>query len=112
MALNHVRNKNEEVRKKISEWKKQGFKSWISSTMGALHEGHLSLIKKSVETCDKTVVSIFVNPTQFGPGEDLDKYPKTLEADIELSKNAGADIVLHQLQSKCTAKEVFYQTIS
>lgn len=83
----------EDLREKISNWKKEGLKIGLVPTMGALHEGHLSLIKKSVETCDKTVVSVFVNPTQFGPSEDLDKYPKSLEADIEMCKKAGIDIV-------------------
>lgn len=88
-----LEKKIEEIRKKISQWKKEGLKIGFVPTMGALHEGHLSLIKKSVETCDKTVVSIFVNPIQFGPSEDLDKYPKTLEADLELCKSACADLV-------------------
>ena len=62
-------------------------------TMGALHNGHLSLIKKAVEKCDRVVVSVFVNPIQFCPGEDLDKYPRTLEADKKLCEGAGVNIV-------------------
>ena len=74
-----------EVREQIKEWKKEGLTVGFVPTMGALHQGHLSLIEKSCNKCDKTVVSIFVNPIQFGPSEDLDKYPRTLEADCKLA---------------------------
>ena len=83
----------EEVREQIKKWKKVGLTIGLVPTMGALHDGHLSLIKKSVEKCDKTVVSVFVNPIQFGPSEDFEKYPRTLDADEKLCNEAGVDIV-------------------
>ena len=82
-----------EVREKVRQWKKEGLTVGLVPTMGALHNGHLSLIKKSVEKCDRTVVSVFVNPIQFCPGEDLDKYPRTLDADEKLCNDAAVDIV-------------------
>ena len=82
-----------EVREQVKKWKKEGLTVGLVPTMGALHAGHRSLIKKSVEKCDKTVVSVFVNPIQFCPGEDLDKYPRTLNEDNELCEKVGADIV-------------------
>ena len=81
------------VREQIKKWKKEGLTIGLVPTMGALHAGHKSLIEKSVEKCDRTVVSVFVNPIQFCPGEDLEKYPRTLDADKKLCDEIGADIV-------------------
>lgn len=83
----------EEVRAEVKKWRKEGLTVGLVPTMGALHAGHLSLIKKAKETCDRVVVSDFVNPIQFGPSEDFDKYPRTLDADMELCNNEGVDIV-------------------
>ena len=82
-----------EVRNKIAEWKKEGLKIGLVPTMGALHSGHASLIKKAVETSDKVIVSVFVNPIQFCPGEDYEKYPRTLEDDTKLAEKIGAAMV-------------------
>ena len=76
--------------------------------MGALHNGHLSLIKKAVAKCDRVVVSVFVNPIQFCPGEDLDKYPRTLEADQKLCEDNGVNIVFaptpNEMYGECQMK--------
>jgi len=82
-----------QVREKVREWKKEGLTVGLVPTMGALHAGHKSLIDKSVKECDKTVVSVFVNPIQFCAGEDLDKYPRTLDDDVKMCDVSGVDIV-------------------
>ena len=82
-----------ELRENINKWKKEGLTIGLVPTMGALHDGHLSLIKKAKTICDKIVVSDFVNPIQFGPSEDFDKYPRTLDKDVTLCDKEGVDIV-------------------
>ncbi len=81
------------LREALKPLAKQGKTIGLVPTMGALHAGHGALIKASVNDCDVTVVSVFLNPIQFGKNEDLDKYPKRLEADAKLAESIGADFV-------------------
>ncbi|MEK3886052.1 pantoate--beta-alanine ligase [Bacillus sp. FSL K6-3431] len=81
------------MQQSVLELKKQGKTIGFVPTMGYLHDGHLQLIKNAVRTNDITVVSIFVNPLQFGPNEDLDAYPRDLESDKELAEKAGVDFL-------------------
>lgn len=90
-----VVKKIDELRNVIKQEKINGNKIGFVPTMGYLHDGHLSLIKKSKEDNDVTVCSIFVNPTQFGPGEDLDKYPRDIERDMKLLKENKCDILFY-----------------
>ena len=85
----------QEVRTQIKEWKRQGLTIGFVPTMGYLHEGHASLIKCAGKDCDKVVVSIFVNPMQFGANEDLDSYPRDLQADARLCEGIGVDLIFH-----------------
>ena len=73
-----------EVRDAVKQWRKEGLSVGFVPTMGYLHEGHKSLVDRAVKDNDRVVVSVFVNPMQFGPTEDLDKYPRDLDADTRL----------------------------
>ncbi len=84
-----------EVREIVAGWRKNNETVGLVPTMGFLHQGHQSLIKKSVENNDRTVVSVFVNPIQFGPNEDLEAYPRDLERDSALCEETGADIIFN-----------------
>lgn len=84
-----------EVKAQVCEWKSQGLSVGLVPTMGYLHEGHQSLIKRAVAENDRVVVSVFVNPIQFAPNEDLETYPRDLEADCALCESTGAAMVFH-----------------
>ncbi len=83
------------VRKEVSFRKREGKLIGFVPTMGALHEGHLSLVRRARRECGFVVVSIFVNPTQFGPAEDFRSYPRTFKQDCQLLKKEGVDLVFH-----------------
>lgn len=82
-----------QVRKLVKAARSRGKKIGFVPTMGALHIGHISLIEAAAKKCDFVVVSIFVNPTQFGPTEDFGKYPRPLDADLKICRKAGVDVV-------------------
>ena len=82
-----------DLRQRISSWRVEGQTVSLVPTMGALHDGHLSLIKIAQEKCDRVVASIFVNPKQFLPNEDFEKYPRNEDSDIEKLVELGADLL-------------------
>lgn len=84
-----------EVREQVNVWKREGLTVGFVPTMGYLHEGHRSLLEAARKNNDKVVVSIFVNPMQFGPTEDLESYPRDLEKDSKLCEGVGVDLIFH-----------------
>ncbi len=95
----------EEVRTEVRSWRAEGLSVGLVPTMGFLHEGHKSLIDRAVRENDKVVVSDFVNPTQFGPGEDLESYPRDLQRDAALCEEAGAALIFNPEPSEMYAED-------
>lgn len=85
----------DEVRAQVANWQAEGKSVGLVPTMGFLHEGHGSLIRKAVEQNDEVIVSDFVNPTQFGPNEDLESYPRDFEADKNFCEKLGASLIFN-----------------
>ena len=81
------------LRFQVNAWKMQGLRTALVPTMGALHEGHLELVRKGVRLADRVVVTIFVNPKQFGPNEDLSTYPRDIQGDLDMLAEVGAHLV-------------------
>jgi pantoate--beta-alanine ligase len=84
--------------------RRQGKRIGLVPTMGCFHDGHLSLMRQAREDCDVVVVSLFVNPTQFGPGEDLDAYPQDEGRDAELAALEGVDLLWSPTPARCTRR--------
>lgn len=85
--------RRDEATRRVLDARRRGQSVGVVMTMGALHAGHMSLVQESVRQCDWTAVTIFVNPTQFAPNEDLEKYPRDLAGDLQLLAATGADLV-------------------
>ena len=90
-----ITGSRKEARDQVKAWKKEGLSVALVPTMGYLHEGHRSLIDRARKENDKVCVSIFVNPMQFGPNEDLDAYPRDLERDSAICEDGGVDLIFH-----------------
>ena len=84
-----------EMKARVAAWKAEGLTIGLTPTMGALHEGHMSLMEAARSACDRVVTSVFVNPLQFGPDEDYDNYPRDLERDAGIAESKGVDVVFH-----------------
>ena len=90
-----VINVIDDLRRRLADFRRRALSIGFVPTMGALHDGHLSLIERARHENDRVVVSIFVNPTQYDDPDDLERYPRTLDADTRLAESAGADLIFH-----------------
>ncbi len=100
-----IENTVQGVKEQVKKWRNEGLSVGLVPTMGYLHEGHRSLIERAVSENDRVVVSVFVNPIQFGPTEDLESYPRDFTADCQLCDHAGAALVFHPEVSEMYAPD-------
>jgi len=100
-----ILTKISQCRKAVETARRQGLVTGLVPTMGYLHQGHLSLVKAAEEQCQKIFLSIFVNPIQFGPGEDLQKYPRDAERDMALARENGVDYVFYPEEGQMYGKD-------
>lgn len=103
-----ISEKVAEVQQQVDSWRKEGLKIGLVPTMGFFHDGHLALMECAKKCSDKVITTLFVNPKQFGPNEDLDQYPKDLQRDIELAKGVGVDILFCPMPAEMYGED--YQT--
>jgi len=94
----------------VENVRKKGHTVGLVPTMGFLHEGHLSLVRMARNKCDYLVVSVFVNPTQFGPREDLRRYPRNLRRDLRLLRNEGVDLVFNLFNPVKNRSDAFFSS--
>lgn len=100
----------DDIRTQVRAWRAKGETVAFVPTMGNLHQGHITLVKEAAQKCDHVVVSIFVNPMQFGQNEDLDAYPRTLAADSEALTTAGAELLFTPTPATIYPKGLAQQT--
>ena len=92
-----VRNVND-LRERVASWRDEGLSIGLVPTMGALHLGHMALVARSLETCDRTLATLFINPKQFGEGEDLESYPRDEQKDAAKLELAGTHLLFNRGQ--------------
>lgn len=100
-----ITGQKREVREIVKQWRAEGLSVGLVPTMGYLHEGHESLIRRAASENDRVVVSDFVNPTQFGPGEDLESYPRDIDRDAAVCEAAGASLIFHPQPEEMYARD-------
>lgn len=106
----HPINSIAEMRAESAQWRQSGQRIALVPTMGNLHAGHIELVRVALQSASRVIVSIFVNPMQFGPAEDYARYPRTLDADLAMLNAAGAHVVFTPSAGEMYPREAWYAT--